>query len=416
MYFFNIKISLVVILLHCLFFNESWAETKTGYENEPGFGSPDSVNSQLAEDDLITIPSFRYPEIDESLKPWFDWKKALNEKHGLKLGTDYSILYQRASDVTSGDKYAMSGALRIFGNWTLVGRGTKNSGGLVFKIEHRHRIVSDVAPANFAGNAGYLGVTGTLYSDPDGVVNDFNWQQRFNDGATGLIIGRYDPNDYIDVLGYANPWTTFSNLAILLNTSMAFADASWGIGGGSWVNNQWYVLGTVNDANGTLTNTSFFEHGSELFKSVEVGWSPSRKDRYFNNINVTYWHVDEREALSIPKSDGIGVSANKMMGEDWMLFGRVGWSEGLAPLMQKTATLGFIHQTNKHSDLFGLGVNWGDPSNETLREQTTTEFFYRWQVSQNFAVTPSVQWLVDPAFNANEDDIWIFGLRARITL
>lgn len=99
-----------------------------------------------------------------------------------------------------------------------------------------------------------------------------------------------------------------------------------------------------------------------------------------------------------------------------MLFGRFGWSDGLAPLMQKTATVGFIHRTNKHSDLFGLGVNWGEPSNEALREQTTTEFFYRWQVAKNLAVTPSVQWLIDPAFNTNEDDIWIVGLRARLTL
>lgn len=197
---------------------------------------------------------------------------------------------------------------------------------------------------------------------------------------------------------------------------MAFPDASWGVGGGSWVNDQWYVLGSANDANGTLTDTSFFEGGSELFKAVEFGWSPARKDRYFNNINVTYWNVDEREDLSIPKSDGIGISANTMLDETWMLFGRLGWSDGLAPLMQETATVGLIHRTNKHSDLFGLGVNWGEPSNEALREQTTTEFFYRWQVAQNLAVTPSVQWLIDPAFNTNEDDIWIVGLRARLTL
>jgi len=416
MYIFNLKITLLVLFLQCLFVSTSWAESKSGYTSEPGFGGPNSVNAQLAEDDIFKFPSFRFPEIDESMKPWFDWKKALNEKHGLRLGTDYSTLYQRASDVVTGDKYAMSGALRFFGNWTLVGRGTKNSGSLVFKVEHRHKIGSDVAPAGFAGNVGYLGVTGTLYSDAKGVLVDLNWQQRFNNGAGGLVVGRFDPNDFIDVLGYANPWTTFSNVAILLNTSMAFPDASWGIGAGSWINNQWYALGTVNDANGTITDTSFFEGGSELFKSVEIGWSPSRKDRYFNNINVTYWQVDEREALSIPKSDGIGISANKMLGEKWMLFGRVGWSDGLAPLMQKTATLGFIHRTNKHSDLLGLGVNLGDPSNEALREQTTTEFFYRWQVAQNFAVTPSVQWLIDPAFNTNEDDIWIVGFRARFTL
>jgi hypothetical protein len=34
----------------------------------------------------------------------------------------------------------------------------------------------------------------------------------------------------------------------------------------------------------------------------------------------------------------------------------------------------------------------------------------------NLALTPSVQWLVDLALNPKEDQIWILGLRARLTL
>jgi porin len=63
-----------------------------------------------------------------------------------------------------------------------------------------------------------------------------------------------------------------------------------------------------------------------------------------------------------------------------------------------------------------LAVNWGDPSDEALREQYTTELFYKFQYTQNFAITPSVQWLVDPALNPDEDNIWIFGLRVRVNL
>lgn len=394
----------------------SWADTKSGYERDPGFGSPDSVPSQLEEDDKIKEPTFVFPGMDESLRSWFEWKKGINSKHGLRLGTDYSTLYQRANDVLSGQNYAASGALRFFGSWTLAGRDTKNSGSLVFKVENRHRLGSDVAPAGFAGNLGYLGVTGTLFSDVGSVLVDFNWQQRLAEGRGGFLIGRYDPNDYIDVMGYANPWTTFSNVAILINTSMAIPDASWGIGGGSWINDQWYLLASANDANGTITDTSFFKGGSELFTAVEVGWSPSRAERYTNNINVTYWHVDERTAVAIPESDGVGVSGNWTINKKWMFFSRLGWSNGLAPMMQKTATAGFMLRPNVRSDLMGLGVNWGDPSDNALREQITTEYFYRWQMAQNLAFTPSVQWLVNPALNPGADSIWILGIRARLTL
>ncbi len=66
-------------------------------------------------------------------------------------------------------------------------------------------------------------------------------------------------------------------------------------------------------------------------------------------------------------------------------------------------------------DLIGFGLNWGRPSTQGLRDQYTAELFYRLQLAQNLAVTPDVQLLIDPALNPNEDQIWVLGLRARLT-
>ncbi len=70
----------------------------------------------------------------------------------------------------------------------------------------------------------------------------------------------------------------------------------------------------------------------------------------------------------------------------------------------------------KRSNVVGVGVNWGSPSQSGLRDQYTTEFFYRFQLAQNFSITPSLQWLVDPALNPDTNSIWLFGLRTRLTL
>lgn len=98
-----------------------------------------------------------------------------------------------------------------------------------------------------------------------------------------------------------------------------------------------------------------------------------------------------------------------------MIFARAGWSDGAAPLMNATATAGVTRSLHRR-DLLGLGTNWGDPSDDSLRDQWSTELFYRFQFSQNLALTPSVQWLVDPAQNPEEDQVWVLGLRARVTL
>lgn len=41
--------------------------------------------------------------------------------------------------------------------------------------------------------------------------------------------------------------------------------------------------------------------------------------------------------------------------------------------------------------------------------------FWRFQLAQNFEITPSLQFLIDPASNPLTDEITVFGLCTRIT-
>jgi porin len=325
-------------------------------------------------------------------------------------------MYQGASEtLANNENKAASGALRLFGRWILVNRGSKDTGTLVFKVENRHRLGRDIPPSQLGFDVGYNGITGTLFSDVGNVLVDLNWQQFFNKGNGGLIFGRYDPNDYMDVLGYSNPWTTFSNLSILVNTSIALPDSGLGIGAAHAFKDHWVIRGSISDANGVIDDVGVFKEGAEFFTFAQLDWQPSIQDRYFKNVHATLWHVDEREDAGVPSSQGVAFGANWTFYEKFMPFFRAGWSDGAAPLMNKTATVGFIHRLHK-SDVLGLGFSWGDPSDEALRDQYSTELFYRLQFSQNLAFTPSVQLLIDPALNPGEDQIWVFGLRMRLAL
>jgi porin len=98
-----------------------------------------------------------------------------------------------------------------------------------------------------------------------------------------------------------------------------------------------------------------------------------------------------------------------------MAFFRAGWSDGGVPLANRTGTIGVMYRFFKR-DLLGIGFNWSEPSNDDLRDQYSTEVFYRFQFAQNLALTPSLQWLVDPALNPEEDQIFVWGMRMRLTL
>ena len=78
--------------------------------------------------------------------------------------------------------------------------------------------------------------------------------------------------------------------------------------------------------------------------------------------------------------------------------------------------------------LFGLYLQWCSrtaafddftpPSEETfgpdLRDQYTAELHYRLHLLPHLTITPDIQLVIHPALNPDEDQIWVFGLRARL--
>ena len=100
-----------------------------------------------------------------------------------------------------------------------------------------------------------------------------------------------------------------------------------------------------------------------------------------------------------------------------MIFLRGGKGNGAEAnrLLEENVTVGFIRRFFK-SDLLGFGYNVGEPTGPVTVNQQVSELFYRLQLSQGIALTPSVQLLIDPANNPSEDRIWVAGIRARITL
>ncbi len=392
---------------------------QSNFEAGAGFAGPGSTVRQLSEDDEKKEPLLGFPAIDEALKPWFETKKRLNEESGLQLGFAYTVMTQKASDSLTDEDQGTTGIFRVSGKWEAYNRGEKNRGSLVFSVDNRSKY-GDVAAADLANEIGYVGPTAVLFSDAGTVLVDFNWQQFVNDGNSGFLVGRYDPSDYLNILGYANPWTTFQNLNILLDSSVAYPDIGIGAGVGHWFNNSWYGIAGFNDANGKLDETAAYDNGAEFFKFAEVGWTPGRDQRYLTNVHVTVWHVDEREDDGIDEAEGVLLGANYTLNKTWMAFGRLGWSDADAvndpQIYERSITLGGLYLIPERSDLAGLAVNYGELAAEGLDSQTTAELFYRIQLGQNLAITPSIQLLQDPALNNETDSITLFGLRLRMTL
>ena len=392
-------------------------------EGRAGFGTdaelgPTSVPAALVENDRVREPLIRFAAFDRMLDPYFAWKGRLAKRHKFKLGADYHGLYQRYSTSPSFDEGA-SNIFRVFGEWDLVNRCCEPAkGSLVWKIEHRHKW-DDIAPQDMGFAAGYGGITGTLFNDVGLFISNLYWKQRFGRGRGTVIAGQLDATDYLDIVGTANPFTPFQNLAVLLNTTFPLPNQGLGAAASWLFRSGAYVIAGFADANAIQTRDGFQTWNGELFKHVELGWTKSRADFFTTNAHVFLWHQDKRDDAAVPEAWGVtAAGVHSWCKGMWMASARAGWSSDAAGLAERHASAAILFHYRRRDDAIGLGAAvedvWGalrpdDP-------QVSCELFWNIQIAANLEITPSVQYLHNPAFNLSDDEIWVFGLRWRLTL
>jgi len=277
---------------------------------------------------------------------------------------------------------------------------------------------------------GYVGISNLPYNDEGWRLNTLYWDQKFEDGKYELVGGYLDISDYVDVFPLVSPWTDFFNYAHSIGVGALDLtnDASLGFAGATWLTDSVYTMAGFVDqkADGTdpLEGFDTFFNDTEYFKHFEVGWTGASKEAYYlNNVHLTLWHSDKRKDLGIEDGWGGVLSFNHTISDQWLAFVRTGWAEDGGSLLERSVSIGGGYTPGGMDTLgsgsqLGFALNWGRPNDslfdEGLDDQYATEIYYRWQLADEIAITPSLQFLIDPALNPDDDTSWVFGLRARV--
>jgi porin len=395
--------------------------------SRPQLGGPNAVENQIesdqAEKDVLFDSDF--------FKPYSEWKGNVSEQTGFSFGTDYTAVFLGADDSLAGaDDHASGGMIRLYGNWELTGRGTDNTGALNFKVDHRHSY-SATAPASFAlDNLGHVDSIASTFSDQGWRLTNLHWRQAWNRGAVFALAGFISVPDFVDTFGLGSPWLHFMDLAFTTGAGAMTLPGDGALGAivGGWLSKNLYITGGFVDANSLpddpLEGFDTFFNDREFFKHIEIGWTTSSERAYLDNLHLTLWHVDERKDAGVEDGRGGVLSYTKYINDRWMPFIRVAVGKGGNGLLERSVSTGLSYQPNPigaaAGNLLGFGANWGQPNEAIfgsgLDDQYTFEFFYRLQVTQELAITPNIELLIDPALNPDADSIWAFGLRARLAL
>ena len=143
-----------------------------------------------------------------------------------------------------------------------------------------------------------------------------------------------------------------------------------GLALGGYLNDNFYMIAGFADSNsnphkpGDGFDTFFNDH--EYFEHFEIGWNSTRETAFLNNVHLTLWHADEREAAATPDGWGANISFSRSLSEHWTPFIRAGYAKDGGSLLEKTLSAGFAYQTVPGGNQFGISLQLGQAKQEHL--------------------------------------------------
>jgi porin len=131
-------------------------------------------------------------------------------------------------------------------------------------------------------------------------------------------------------------------------------------------------------------------------------------------VSLLYWHADAYTGSE--QGSGVAFASHWFFADKYIPYLLFGFSDGNGAntLAKSTVTLGHGLRFLSH-DILGTSVNWTRPPGG-LRDQYTAEVYYRFTVTERLAVTPDLQWVVNPSLNTAVGSLLYFGLRMRATM
>lgn len=381
-----------------------------------------SAEGDLEDDQAPKAPLFRFPTL---LAPWFAFKEDFRQATGISFGGSYGVLWQNYSDSLVGQENAVGGKFTLNMSVDLFNRGQPDALTFDMAVEDRRPLGTDMPPLWAGFGAGSITATAATWGEFDLGITQAYIRQSLDGGRFQYTVGKLFAPNYVNAYPLFDDNRQFLNQNFTTSPTIPIPLRGFGLAAAAFpTEGNLYVSGGMytpySDDTG-WTVDDFFQR-NQYFYNLEIGWTSlaraglpvqARGPMDANNFHLSGWYRDQLDD-GTPEAYGLAFNANYMVLENMMLFFRGGFSEGWA--IDQNLSFGLAYRPrNAPSDLFGVGLAWAHPESEFLDDQYTAEMFYRFQLTQNFALTPDVQLIVNPALNPNEDYLWAFALRSRIT-
>ncbi len=370
---------------------------------------------------------------------YFDWKKGLFDKIGLKYEVSYQLLFQSASEIAPGQTQdrALGQWWGFLTKWELINRGKRNRGGIVFSMFDRRSLGSYALPSNF-GIVNVGGITTNVeFTYWTYGIENLYWEQWVGLGDHNLMfrVGNQVATLMIDPFRFKDSRVSFTTGPFAFHPTIPFPTFGFGTAF-KWLpstGSGLYVAGTLNDMNGD-PNAQGFDWSTvsrgEFFYGAEVGYNWKRTKGDYDHVHLLFFYADKRSTRSpesLPNKEGWGFSVlgEKQFGQlvTWLKYtyntAQGGGVAGSFSNHTLTTGLSYKNPFNIQGEITA-GYFFMDPIDELFgeeaRNQSGLETYWRILLTRNIWVTPGVHFAFNPTLNTATDFASIPHIKFRVAL
>ena len=237
-------------------------------------------------------------------------------------------------------------------------------------------------------------------------------------GGGQYPFSNFDTNQYL-----GNQQRNFNNLVLSQDGSDTYPTT--GIGAFVQVNATSTIQfatgfqGVNNHTGETLTTKNIGDRGYAWFGYAQ--WTPAFEGLGAAQYSITYYDVPNAQE-QLPDSHGWSVNAVQNLNDTWAIFGRVNRAYNFVTPIRASYAIGAAMNNplgRSTSDQIGLAFGYSDaapqPTNSPgARNEKIIETYWNWTFAKGLLLTPSLQYIRDPALAPERDSAWALSLRSTL--
>lgn len=345
------------------------------------------------------------------------YKVTANEKYGTQWYADLAYAYWHSKNALSGyNNNANMALVHAVLNQRIIEDSTNGGTWVRFEFSgswglDRSSAKSDRVFADGFYTANYPHFD--IYGAHDGVIPELSLMHYFAGKRACIVAGMVNMANYFDCVSIANDtFANFVNGGFVNSSVLALPDANLGAIVQAEINSRSYgMIGFSREATGYGDNPFSTSDGSFLLiaeygRQFLDGAATLRFTPFFR-------HIDERDDTS-STNFGLAASIEYSVSDELTVYARtgLGYKQELGNAFDFSCGANIKLIPSREDDFLGLamGVFKGCAPTEQNRE-LVFEAMYSYQVNDYFKIVPHLQYIANPAYDAENSDAVLMGVQ-----